>query len=104
MQQSVIPKITAGLKQAIGEDCGLGARLKLNFGKDGIIFLDARRRPNQVSNDDSEADCTLSMSLSTFHKLLNGEMDGATAFMHGKVHIAGDMSVAMKVGPLLKRH
>jgi putative sterol carrier protein len=102
-QAIVIDKITQGLKRAIGEDCGLGARLKLDFGKDGIIFLDARSRPNRVSNEDAPADCTLKMTLDTFQKLVAGEIDGAAAFMQGKVKIAGDMSVAMRVGPLLKR-
>ena len=103
MAQAVIAKITEGLKRAIGEDCGLKARLKLNFGVDGIIFIDARGRPNKISNDDREADCTLTMSLATFQKIVSGEIDGASAFMQGKVKVAGDMSIAMKVGPLLKR-
>jgi putative sterol carrier protein len=102
MAQAVITKITDGLRRAIGEDCGLKARLKLNFGPDGIILLDARTRPNKVSNDDGPADCTLTMSLETFQKLVSGEIDGAGAFLQGKVKVAGDMSVAMKVGPLLK--
>jgi len=99
----VIAKITEGLKRAIGEDCGLKARLKLNFGPDGVILLDARVRPNTVSNEDGPADCTLSMSLDTFQRLVSGELDGPGAFLQGKVKVAGDMSVAMKVGPLLKR-
>jgi putative sterol carrier protein len=103
MSQPVIARITEGLKKAIGEDCGLGARLKLKFGDNGIIFLDARSRPNKVSNDDAEADCTLTMSLDTFQKLVGGEMSGTQAFLAGKLKIAGDMSVALRVGPLLRR-
>ena len=103
MAQGVIVKITEGLRRAIGEDCGLKARLKLNFGPEGVILLDARKRPNRVTNEDGPADCTLTMSLQTFQKLVSGEIDGPSAFMEGKVKVAGDMSVAMKVGPLLKR-
>lgn len=103
MSRMVIDKITEGIKRAIGEDCGLGARLKLDFGRDGLILLDARNRPNRVSNDDEPADCTLSMTLETFQQLLAGKIDGRAAFMQGKLKVAGDMSVAMRVGPLLNR-
>ena len=103
MAQPVIGKITEGLRRAIGEDCGIKARLKLNFGSDGIILIDARKRPNRISNDDGAADCTLTMSLDTFQEIVSGHIDGPTAFMQAKVKVAGDMSVAMKVGPLLKR-
>lgn len=103
MSDAVITRITDGLRQAIGEDCGLGARLKLRFEDKGIIYLDARSRPNSVSNDDADADCTLTMSLETFQKMISGEIDGTTAFMQGKLKVAGDMSVAMRVGPLLRR-
>ena len=33
--------VTAGLKEKIGEDCGLGATLKFDFGDDGMLMLDA---------------------------------------------------------------
>lgn len=103
LTKPVIAKITEGLKRAIGEDCGLKARLKLNFGADGVILLDARVKPNQVTNEDGSADCTLTMSLDTFQRLVSGELDGPGAFLQGKVKVSGDMSVAMKVRPFLKR-
>jgi putative sterol carrier protein len=102
MTQPVVARITQGLQKAIGEDCGLGARLKLNFDQNGVIFLDARSRPNKVSNEDKEADCTLTMSLDTFQKLVGGELSGPQAFLQAKLKIAGDMSVALRVGPLLR--
>ena len=49
--------VTAGLKEKVGEDCGLGAVLKFDFGDDGILVLDASQVPNVVSNDDAEAAC-----------------------------------------------
>ena len=103
MSNPVIGRITEGLQRAIGEDCGLKARLKLKFEKNGVIFLDARTRPNRVTNEDKEADCTLSMTLDTFQRLISGEMTGPQAFLQGKVKIAGDMSVALRVAPLLRR-
>ncbi|MBT3528039.1 MAG: sterol-binding protein, partial [Porticoccaceae bacterium] len=47
--------VTAGLKEKIGEDCGLGATLKFDFGDDGALFLDATQVPNTISNEDADA-------------------------------------------------
>ena len=103
MTSPVIVRITEGLQKAIGEDCGIGARLKLKFDQNGVILIDARAKPNRVSNHDQPADCTLSMSLDTFQKVVGGEMSGPQAFLQGRVKVAGDMSVALRVAPLLRK-
>lgn len=92
-----LEEITAGLAERVGEDCGLGATMKFDFGDDGIIHLDATVVPNVVSNDDSEAQCTLKLALEDFIAMRSGEMDGMTAFMSGKLKIEGDMAIAMKL-------
>ena len=93
--------VTAGLKEKIGEDCGLGSVLKFDFGDDGILLLEAAQVPNQISNDDAEANCTIEISLDNFKDMAEGKLDGTSAFMSGKLKIQGDMGVAMKLGPLL---
>ncbi len=93
--------VTAGLKEKIGEDCGLGSVLKFDFGDDGILVLDATQVPNQIGNDDAEANCTMVISLENFMDMADGKLDGTSAFMSGKLKIQGDMGVAMKLGPLL---
>ena len=103
MTDAVIEKITQGLQRAIGEDCGLGALLKLRFDNGGVILVDARQKPNKVTNDDCDADCTLTLSLDTFNRLLSGQLDGTEAFLSGKLRVSGDMSVAARVNPILQR-
>ena len=93
--------VTAGLKDKIGEDCGLGSILKFDFGDDGILVLDASQVPNMISNEDTEAACTMAISLADFMEMADGKLDGTSAFMSGKLKIQGDMGVAMKLGPLL---
>ena len=93
--------VTAGLKEKIGEDCGLGATLKFDFGDDGILFLDATQTPNIVNNDDADAQCTMVISLENFMDMADGKLDGTAAFMTGKLKIQGDMGIAMKLGPIL---
>ena len=45
---------------------------------------------------------TMTIEAADFVALLNGELDGMTAFMGGKLKIAGDMNIAMKMQTLFK--
>ena len=92
---------TNGLKEKIGEDCGLGATVKFDFGEDGVLFLDATQTPNVVSNDNNDAECTMVISMENFMEMAAGNLDGTSAFMTGKLKIQGDMGIAMKLGPML---
>lgn len=93
--------ITNGMRERIGESSGLNATLKFNFGDDGVIFVDGVATPNTVSNEDKDADCTISMTMDDFKSLVNGDLDGATAFMMGKLKVSGNMGIAMKLSSLL---
>ena len=96
-----LEKVTNGLKEKVGEDCGLGASVKFDFGDDGLLFLDATQVPNVVNNEDGEAQCTMTISISDFIDMASGELNGTTAFMTGKLKLQGDMGIAMKLVPLL---
>ena len=93
--------VTAGLREKVGEDCGLGATLKFDFGDDGLIVLDATQVPNTVSNEDADAQCTMVISIENFMEMAEGNLDGTAAFMSGKLKIQGDMGIAMKLAPIL---
>ena len=80
---------------------GLDATFKFDFGDAGRIFVDAASIPHTVSNDDSEADCTISISLDDFEDMASGELSPTTAFMMGKLKIDGSMSIAMKLADVL---
>lgn len=97
-----LQQITEGMRERVGEDCGLGAKVKWDFGDDGIVLLDAAQVPNVVSNEDGDADCTLKISMADFIAMTQGELDGTTAFMMGKLKIDGDMSIAMKLQSVLR--
>ena len=43
---------TETIRSNVGEDSGLGATVKFDFGDDGMVFLDGKSVPNSVSNDD----------------------------------------------------
>ncbi len=97
-----LEELTQGFKDNASSDSGLGASVKFDFGDDGVIHLDATKVPHVISNEDAEADCTLKISMEDFLAMRNGEMDGTTAFMMGKLKIEGDMSIAMKLQQVLR--
>jgi putative sterol carrier protein len=96
-----LAQVTEGMRQKVGEDAGIGATIKFDFGDDGVIYLDGASTPNTVSNDDKEADCTVRISLENFLKLVEGDLNPTMAFMMGKLKVDGDMGLAMKLSKLL---
>ncbi len=71
-----------------------GKRVKLDFGDEGIIMLDGR--DNVINNDDGPADATIRVSLANFLAMADGKLNGAMAFMQGKLKVDGDMTVALQ--------
>jgi putative sterol carrier protein len=94
-------QVTQKLAEVIGENAGLGKTLKFDFGSFGSIFVDGASVPNKVSNEDKPADCTLQLSWEDFQQMADGKLDPTMAFMQGKLKILGDMSIAMKLQPIL---
>ena len=92
---------TQQLRERVGDDCGLGSTLKLDFGQAGVIHVDAKSVPNVVGNDDKAAACTIKLTLETLDELASGDLAPTTAFMTGKLSIDGDMGLALKLQDLL---
>lgn len=88
---------TAAIRTKVGTDSALAATLKFDCGADGVIYIDAKSTPNTVSNNDSEAQCTVGITLDNLNALLAGDLDPTTGFMTGKLKVTGDMSVAMRL-------
>jgi putative sterol carrier protein len=104
MTSPQIQQIVTQMGQTIGANSGLGGTLKFDFGTDGSVLVDGKSTPNAVTDGEGKsADCTISVSLSDFEKMARGELDGTSAFMQGKLRVAGDMGLAMKVGPILAK-
>lgn len=96
---ATLDEITARIREAVGDDSGLGKSVKFDFGSDGVIRIDG----GTVDNQDQPADCTIAMAKSDFESMAQGQLDPTMAFMSGKLKIQGDMGVAMKLQPLLAR-
>ena len=88
---------TETLRAKVGDASGLNATLKFDCGDDGVVYLDGASVPNTVSNENKDAACTIGITLENLAALLTGELEPATGFMMGKLKVAGDMSVAMRL-------
>jgi putative sterol carrier protein len=76
-----------------------GKRIKLVLRDVGTIMLDGKS--GRVSNEDGDADTTLSIGWDDWIALAKGELGGASAFMQGRLRIDGDMSNALQLQSLL---
>ncbi|MDF1562696.1 MAG: SCP2 sterol-binding domain-containing protein [Deltaproteobacteria bacterium] len=58
---------------------------------------------NEVrEGDDADAKCTVTVADADFLKVIDGSLNAQMAFMSGKLKIGGDLSLAMKLGEVLK--
>ncbi|MCK8463297.1 SCP2 sterol-binding domain-containing protein [Aliiroseovarius sp. S1339] len=72
--------------------------LKLDCGDDGVIVL----QDGALSREDADTACTISLSHANLERLMKGKLNPMTAFAMGKIKVSGDVSVAMRLGQLLK--
>jgi putative sterol carrier protein len=99
-----VDTIISEMGTRLGANSGLGGSLKIDFGEPGSIFIDGKSTPNAVTSGDGKAaDCTITLSLDTFERLISRQLDPTSAFMQGKLRVAGDMGLAMKLSPILQR-
>ncbi len=96
-----LDECTSAIRTKVGADSGLAATLKFDCGADGAIFIDGKSTPNSVSNDASDADCNIGITLENLGAMVKGDLEPATAFMTGKLKVTGDMSVAMRLQRVL---
>ena len=78
-----------------------GKTVKLDFGDDGTNMLDGVG--NTVTEDDGAADTTIKIAWADWQAMTDGQLDGMTAFMTGKLKVEGDMSNAMQLQGVLSK-
>lgn len=104
MSSEQVQPIIERLGNVVGANSGLGGTLKFDFGTPGSVLIDGKSNPNTVTDGEGKnADCTISVSLDDFEKMTAGQLDPTSAFMQGKLRVAGDMGLAMRLGPILQK-
>lgn len=91
-----LEELTEGVRGKVAGG-GIEESVKFDLGNDGAIFIQG----TEVTNDNGNADCTITMSAEDLSDLLSGDLDPTAAFMGGKMQVEGDMSVAMKLGSIV---
>jgi putative sterol carrier protein len=94
--------VADGMMKRVSGKPALGGTLKFDLGDDGCLFIDGSGAENVISvNKNDPANCTITMKASDFEDLINGRLQGTSAFMQGKMKVNGDMGLAMKLGQLV---
>ena len=92
--------ITAMFQERAGNAANIGKTLKIVF-DEGPVFLDMTSDQAQITNDDKDADCTITTTIDVLKDLAEGNLNPTMALMTGKLKLKGDMSVALKLQSLL---
>lgn len=91
-------QITARLDAAKAIDSIYQFNVSGDDGGDWVVDLKAGKVYEGTADD---ADCTIGIADEDLIGLVKGDVQGPALFMMGKLAIAGDMSLAMKLGDLL---
>jgi len=93
----MLEQIVERMQQEL-ENKAFDGSLKFDCGDEGVVVL----ADGTAGLEDRETDCTIRISEDNLVKLLTGKLNPMTGVMMGKLKVSGDMSVAMKLGSLLK--
>ena len=91
----VIDKAVETLNAKIGGSYDGSAKFVIE--DEGAIMLDSAG----ARAGDEDADVTLTASVETFQRMLEGDVNPTMAFMSGKLKVDGSMSEAMKLASVL---
>jgi putative sterol carrier protein len=87
-----------------GTVAGMNAIYQFNVTGDGggSWYADLKATPpNVAAGTSATANCTITVASKDFVDIKTGKLSGQMAFMTGKLKIAGDMGLAMKLQKIL---
>jgi putative sterol carrier protein len=85
---------------------GMNSVIQFNLTGDGggeyhVVIKDGTAAVNQGAH--ASPNMTMTMAAQDYVDMITGKLNGQMAFMSGKLKIAGDMGLAMKMQSLFKR-
>lgn len=95
-----LEKIISQFEKRAAGAAPIGGTLKFVIDEHSII-VDGTGDTNSVSAGDQETDCSITVSTAVLEELRDGSLNPMMAVMGGKIKIAGDMGLAMKVQSLM---
>ncbi len=103
-----IKEIFTAMPNQINPDAAKGMssviQFKLSGDGGGDYYVEIKDGTAKVSEGThASPSMTMTLAASDYVDLINGKLNGQMAFMSGKLKIAGDMGLAMKMQTLFKR-
>ncbi len=95
-----IEQIRQELSENVKKIAPLGKKLKFKL-DDDFILIDGTSDSNIITDQDAEANCTITMSKETYGKLQRKEIKPMIATLTGKIKVKGDIGLAQKLKQLM---
>ncbi len=95
-----IEQIRLELAENVKKIDPIGKKLKFKL-DDDIVLIDGSVNENIISDQDIDADCTITMSKETYGKLQRKEIKPMIATLTGKIKVKGDIGLAQKLKQLM---
>jgi len=101
MTPMTLDELTQAIRSRAEKNPALGYKIKFEV-DEGTIFWDGTGPSPVVTNDDGEADTTLTITMDDLQKLTKGELNPTLAYMTGRLKVSGSMGVALKMSQMLE--
>lgn len=93
--------LPAGMAKNAEDAKSIGAKYQMNITGEGEWFIDVSATGPSCKPGTGEADCTITIAADDFQKLLeNPQANGMQLFFSGKLKVAGNPTLAMKLQKL----
>jgi putative sterol carrier protein len=94
-------ELPAALAKNAEEAKTIGAKYQMNITGEGSWFIDVSATGPKCVPGEEPADCTITITSEDFQKLIeNPQQNGMQLFLSGKLKIAGNNMLAMKLNKL----
>jgi putative sterol carrier protein len=93
-------QIKSELARKVNTIAPIGKKLKFQL-DDDVLLIDGTGSENTLSEDDIDADCTVTMSKETYVKLQQKKIKPMIATLTGKLKVKGDLGLARKLKDLM---
>ncbi len=94
--------LEANLNSDPAKLAGMNAVYQFRVGEENYHVAMKEGKAAVATGDAPAPNCTVTMAESDFLELVSGKLNGQMAFMTGKLKVAGDMGLALKLGSFLK--